>query len=115
VSSWDDSYGALERTFEFESFAEAVAFVNRVAELAEAENHHPDIAISYKKVTLRWTTHSAGGITERGFMDTTRYLIVGGGMTAAAAIDGMRSHDADGGIVLVGGEQHPPYKRPPLS
>jgi 4a-hydroxytetrahydrobiopterin dehydratase len=65
VSSWDDSYGALERTFEFESFAEAVAFVNRVAELAEAENHHPDIAISYKKVTLRWTTHSAGGITER--------------------------------------------------
>ncbi|HET7146348.1 MAG TPA: FAD-dependent oxidoreductase [Gaiellaceae bacterium] len=48
-------------------------------------------------------------------MDTTRYLIVGGGMTAAAAIDGIRSHDADGGIVLVGGEQHPPYKRPPLS
>ena len=65
MSNWDDSYGALERTFEFGSFAEAVAFVNRVAELAEAENHHPDIAISYKKVTLRWTTHSAGGITDR--------------------------------------------------
>ena len=57
--------GALERTYELPSFAEAIAFVNRVAELAEAENHHPDIAVSYRKVTLRWTTHSAGGITDR--------------------------------------------------
>ena len=39
--------------------------MNRVAALAEEANHHPDIAISYKKVTLRWTTHSAGGITDR--------------------------------------------------
>jgi 4a-hydroxytetrahydrobiopterin dehydratase len=36
-----------------------------VAELAEQQNPHPDIAVSYRKVTLRWTTHSAGGITER--------------------------------------------------
>ena len=57
--------GALERTFELPSFPEAIAFVNRVAELAEAENHHPDVAISYKQVTLRWTTHSEGGITDR--------------------------------------------------
>lgn len=57
--------GALEREFELPSFAEAIAFVQRVAEVADAENHHPDIAISYKKVTLRWTTHSAGGITDR--------------------------------------------------
>ena len=56
---------ALEQTFELPSFPEAIAFVNRVAELAEAENHHPDMAISYKKVTLRWTTHSEGGITDR--------------------------------------------------
>jgi 4a-hydroxytetrahydrobiopterin dehydratase len=56
---------ALERTFELPSFAEAIAFVNRLAELAERENHHPDIAISYRKVTVRWTTHSAGGITDR--------------------------------------------------
>jgi 4a-hydroxytetrahydrobiopterin dehydratase len=62
---WQEVDGALERTFELPSFPEAIAFVNRVAELAERENHHPDIAISYKKVTLRWTTHSAGGITER--------------------------------------------------
>ena len=49
----------------FDGFPQAIAFVNRVAELAEAENHHPDIAISYKRVTLRWSTHSAGGITDR--------------------------------------------------
>ena len=62
---WQEVDGALERTFEFPSFPEAIGFVNRVAELAERENHPPDIAVSYKKVTLRWTTHSAGGITER--------------------------------------------------
>ena len=43
----------------------ALDFVNRVGALAEAEDHHPDIAISYRKVTLRWWTHTAGGITDR--------------------------------------------------
>lgn len=62
---WEEIDGALQRTFELPSFAEAIAFVNRVAELADQENHHPDIEVSYKKVTLRWSTHSAGGITER--------------------------------------------------
>lgn len=64
-SDWDEVDGALERTFECASFGSAVAFVNRIAELAEAENHHPDILVSYRKVTLRWVTHSAGGITDR--------------------------------------------------
>jgi 4a-hydroxytetrahydrobiopterin dehydratase len=63
--AWDESSGALERTFEFSGFPEAIAFVNRVADLAEAENHHPDISISYREVTLRWWTHTAGGITDR--------------------------------------------------
>jgi 4a-hydroxytetrahydrobiopterin dehydratase len=62
---WDEVDGALERTFELATFPEAIAFVNRVAELAEAENHHPDIRIDYRKVTLRWWTHTAGGVTER--------------------------------------------------
>jgi 4a-hydroxytetrahydrobiopterin dehydratase len=65
VTDWPEVDGALERTFEFGSFADAIAFVNRVAELADAENHHPEIAVSYRRVTLRWTTHSAGGITDR--------------------------------------------------
>jgi 4a-hydroxytetrahydrobiopterin dehydratase len=65
LNEWQEVDGALQREFELPSFAEAIAFVNDVAALAERENHHPDIAISYRKVTLRWTTHSAGGITDR--------------------------------------------------
>ena len=48
-------------------------------------------------------------------MSSTRYLIVGGGMTGDAAVKGIREHDVDGSIVLVGAEQHPPYARPPLT
>ena len=62
---WDEIESALERTFSFKGFREALAFVNRVGELAEAENHHPDIAVHYNRVTLRWWTHTAGGITDR--------------------------------------------------
>ncbi len=64
-TDWTEVDGALQRTFELESFPAAVDFVNRVGALAEAENHHPDIAISYREVTLRWWTHTAGGITDR--------------------------------------------------
>lgn len=63
--AWDEIEGALERTFAFPDFAEALAFVNRVGALAESEHHHPDIAIHYNRVRLRWWTHTAGGITER--------------------------------------------------
>ena len=69
---WSEVDKALERTFEFADFGEALAFVNRVGELAEAENHHPDIAIHYNRVTLRWWTHTAGGITDRDVELATR-------------------------------------------
>ena len=62
---WSGVGGALEREFRFASFPEAIAFVNRVAELAERENHHPDIEVRYTRVRLRWWTHTAGGVTER--------------------------------------------------
>jgi 4a-hydroxytetrahydrobiopterin dehydratase len=62
---WPEIDDGLEREFEFESFPAAIAFVDRLAELAEAENHHPDIDIRYRRVRVRWTTHSAGGITDR--------------------------------------------------
>jgi 4a-hydroxytetrahydrobiopterin dehydratase len=62
---WSEVDGALERSFRFGTFAEAMAFVNRVAGLAESEDHHPDIAIHYSRVVLRWSTHSAGAITDR--------------------------------------------------
>jgi pterin-4a-carbinolamine dehydratase len=62
---WEERDGALVREFAFDGFEPAMAFVNRVADLAQAENHHPDIDIRYSRVTLRWTTHDAGGITDR--------------------------------------------------
>ena len=65
MEEWAEVDGALERTWQFASFPDAIAFVNRVAELAEAEDHHPDIAVSYRDVTLRWRTHSADDITDR--------------------------------------------------
>jgi 4a-hydroxytetrahydrobiopterin dehydratase len=64
-TGWDEVDGALERTFELDSFLDALDFVNRLGALAEAEDHHPDITISYRKVTVRWWTHTAGGITDR--------------------------------------------------
>ena len=65
ASDWVEVDGALQRTFELESFPAALDFVNRVGALAETEDHHPDIAISYRTVTLRWWTHTASGITDR--------------------------------------------------
>jgi 4a-hydroxytetrahydrobiopterin dehydratase len=50
---WTEVDGALERTFELDSFAAALDFVNRLGALAESEDHHPDIAISYRRVTVR--------------------------------------------------------------
>jgi len=65
VEDWSEVDGALEREFKFGDFVEAMAFVNRVAELAEDENHHPDVEIHYNRVILRWWTHTAGGVTDR--------------------------------------------------
>jgi 4a-hydroxytetrahydrobiopterin dehydratase len=65
MDGWEERDNALVREFEFDSFPKAIAFVDRLAEAAEGANHHPDIDIRYRKVTVRWTTHSEGGITER--------------------------------------------------
>jgi 4a-hydroxytetrahydrobiopterin dehydratase len=62
---WRAEEGALVREFDFPSFAEAIRFVDRVAEAADAADHHPDIDIRYRRVLVRWTTHSASGITDR--------------------------------------------------
>jgi 4a-hydroxytetrahydrobiopterin dehydratase len=65
-TGWTEIDGALERTFTFNNFAEALAFVNRVGEAAEAADHHPDILMhDYKLVTTRWRTHSADAITAK--------------------------------------------------
>jgi 4a-hydroxytetrahydrobiopterin dehydratase len=73
---WEEVDGALQRTFKFGNFVEALAFVNRVGELAEAEGHHPDIAIHWNEVVLRFWTHTAGGVTDldRTVAGKTNYL-----------------------------------------
>ncbi len=62
---WRMEGDSLIRELTFASFPQAVEFVNRVADLAEREDHHPDIAIRYKGVRLDLTTHDEGGVTER--------------------------------------------------
>lgn len=62
---WSHEGDAIARTFAFPSFGEAMAFANRVAAEAERADHHPDIVISYRRVSLRLTSHDAGGITDR--------------------------------------------------
>ncbi len=58
---------AIEKRLTFGSFREAISFVVRLAFHAEEADHHPDITISYKHVTLRYSTHSEGGLTEKDF------------------------------------------------
>ena len=67
MTGWELSGDAIRRRYAFQSFKESLAFVNRVAELAERADHHPDILIEYSKVTLTLSTHDAAGLTEVDF------------------------------------------------
>ncbi len=60
---WQRAGDAIHRTFTFPFFMDGIAFVNRVAEAAEAADHHPDIDVRYTRVTCTLSTHDAGGIT----------------------------------------------------
>ena len=62
---WISTEGKLVREWKFKDFVAAMQFVNRVAEVAEAAGHHPDIDIRYNRVRLGLVTHDAGGITAR--------------------------------------------------
>jgi 4a-hydroxytetrahydrobiopterin dehydratase len=65
MENWSQRPDALERDFEFADFAAAIAFVNRVADVAEEANHHPDIFVhGSSKVRLTLSTHSEGGLTD---------------------------------------------------
>lgn len=59
--------GALEKTFGFKNFFETIGFVNAVAFIANAEDHHPDLAVSYGKCTVRFNTHDVNGISASDF------------------------------------------------
>lgn len=64
LKGWRREEGGLRKRFRRASFPEAIAFVNRVAQLAEAAQHHPDIDIRWRNVIIFLTTHEAGGVTE---------------------------------------------------
>ena len=68
VPDWTLKDNAMERTFRFRDFKEAMRFVNDVAEAAENEGHHPDIHIFYNKVRLELTTHKIKGLSQNDFI-----------------------------------------------
>ena len=71
--------GKLSRDFKFKNFVAAIKFVNQVADIAEAEGHHPNLHIFYSKVTIELWTHAVGGLSENDFI-------------LAAKIDSFYSH-----------------------
>jgi 4a-hydroxytetrahydrobiopterin dehydratase len=65
LPGWSRKGDALVKTYSFARFADGIKFVQQVAELADAMDHHPDIDIRYTKLTFSLSTHDAGGITQR--------------------------------------------------
>jgi 4a-hydroxytetrahydrobiopterin dehydratase len=67
LSDWALEGRAIRKQFTFADFPSAVAFVTRLVPDAEAADHHPDIIINYRRVTLLYSTHSEGGLTQKDF------------------------------------------------
>jgi 4a-hydroxytetrahydrobiopterin dehydratase len=67
TAGWERAGDEITKTVKLSDFANAMLYVGAVAHLAQAANHHPDIAISWNRVTLTLSTHSAGGLTEADF------------------------------------------------
>lgn len=72
VPGWELAEGRLARTFTFKNYYQTQAFVNAVAWIAHREDHHPDIAFGYKTCTVRYSTHSIGGLSENDFICAAR-------------------------------------------
>ncbi|MCW6035463.1 4a-hydroxytetrahydrobiopterin dehydratase [Spirulina subsalsa FACHB-351] len=67
LSGWQQDGKKIYQTFQFKDFVAAIAFVNQLVDPAEAAGHHPDLEISYNKVTVSLTTHDSGGLTSKDF------------------------------------------------
>ena len=67
LPGWDYKDNAISKLLRFKEFMSGIAFVNRVAAIAEAADHHPDIAINYTRVRFSCSTHSEGGVTDKDF------------------------------------------------
>jgi 4a-hydroxytetrahydrobiopterin dehydratase len=68
LPGWGFDSGSLHRSFVFRDYHETIAFVNAVAWVVHAEDHHPDLKVEYNRCEVRWHTHSASGITENDFI-----------------------------------------------
>ena len=67
LDGWTLDGDAIRKQYTFADFPAAVAFIDRLAPECEAADHHPDMLISYKRVTLTYSTHSEGGLTDKDF------------------------------------------------
>ena len=77
IPEWKIQAGVLACAFEFKNFYQTMAFVNALAWIANAEDHHPDLTVSYSRCIVNFSTHSVGGLSENDFI-------------CAAKIDGLR-------------------------
>ncbi len=68
LSGWHLTNGAIEKTFAFKNYYETISFVNAMAWVCNTEDHHPALAVSYDRCVVRFSTHSAGGITVNDFI-----------------------------------------------
>ena len=68
VPAWQASEGSIAREFDFADYRATIAFVNAIASMAETENHHPDMLVAFRRCTVTYTTHSAGGLSGNDFI-----------------------------------------------
>ena len=68
MSSWRQADGAIEKTFSFKTWLETVAFVDALAWMCHVEDHHPDLRVQFDRCVVRFSTHSAGGISMNDFI-----------------------------------------------
>ena len=63
LNGWDFNENAIRKTFTFETYMESIRFINRLAELAEEANHHPDMVVGWCRIDVAFTSHDQGGVT----------------------------------------------------
>jgi 4a-hydroxytetrahydrobiopterin dehydratase len=71
LPGWELTGGAIRRQFTFAGFPDAISFIVRLGFAAEAADHHPDLLVNYKRVTVTYSTHSEGGLTGKDFEGAT--------------------------------------------
>jgi 4a-hydroxytetrahydrobiopterin dehydratase len=67
LAGWERKGETIAKQYTFKEFMDGIRFINRIAEIAEQMDHHPDIAVNYRRITFTLSTHDQGGITEKDF------------------------------------------------